>query len=103
MSAVQDRLYELLPYVYRLRDSEKSEPLKRFLRVIEQQVSLLERDLERSYDNWFIETCEDWVVPYIAELLGYRPVTPAGVCFGPVRKVSPLVEVAQGFILFPAQ
>ncbi|AOW98760.1 MULTISPECIES: hypothetical protein [Moorena] len=22
------------------------------------------------YDNWFIETCDSWVMPYIAELLG---------------------------------
>jgi hypothetical protein len=24
------------------------------------------------YENWFVETCEDWVVPYIGDLVGYR-------------------------------
>ena len=26
------------------------------------------------YDNWFIETCDEWVVPYIGDLLGVRPI-----------------------------
>lgn len=78
MSEPQDRLLNLLPYIYRLRDSERGEPLRRFLRVIEEQVEVIEQDLQRSYDNWFIETCEEWVVPYLAELIGYRPVAQAG-------------------------
>jgi len=28
------------------------------------------------YDNWFIETCEDWVVPYIGALLGLPALQP---------------------------
>jgi len=24
------------------------------------------------YDDWFIETCQDWVVPYIGDLVGYH-------------------------------
>ncbi|MFO0699087.1 MAG: hypothetical protein U0236_07645 [Nitrospira sp.] len=73
-----DRLYELLPAIHRIRDAEQGEPLKALLRVIAEQVNLVEEDIARLYDNWFIETCEDWVVPYLAELVGYRQIHEAG-------------------------
>ena len=74
----QDRLYQLLPTFYRMRDAEQGEPLKALLRVISEQVNLVEQDIGQLYDNWFIETCEDWVVPYIGDLIGYQPVHEAG-------------------------
>lgn len=73
-----DRLYELLPVVYRLRDAERGEPLRAFLNVIAEQVNLVEADIAQMYDNWFIETCEDWVVPYIADLIGYELLRTSG-------------------------
>ena len=79
MNADRDRLYDLLPGVYRKRDAELGQPLRALLRVIGEQVDVVENDITRLYDNWFIETCEDWVVPYIAELLGYTPMAEAGV------------------------
>ena len=74
----KDRLYELLPPIYRIRDAEQGAPLKALLRVITEQVNLVEDDIRQLYENWFIETCEDWVVPYIGELVGYEPVHEAG-------------------------
>ena len=74
----EDRLYELLPPIYRIRDAEQGEPLKALLRVITEQVNLVEDDIRQLYENWFIETCEDWVVPYIGELIGYEPIHEAG-------------------------
>ncbi len=74
----ENRLYELLPPIYRIRDAEQGEPLKALLRVITEQVNLIEDDIRQLYENWFIETCEDWVVPYIGELIGYEPVHEAG-------------------------
>lgn len=73
-----DRLYELLPGVYRKRDAELGHPLQALLRVIAEQVNVVEDDIAQLYENWFIETCEDWVVPYLAELVGHRPVHEAG-------------------------
>lgn len=73
-----DRLYELLPVVYRQRDAEQGYPLRALLRVIAEQVDVVEHDIAQLYENWFIETCEDWVVPYIGDLIGYRPVHEAG-------------------------
>ncbi len=73
-----DRLYQLLPPIYRMRDAEQGLPLQAFLRVIAEQANLLEDDIAQLYDNWFIETCEDWVVPYLGDLLGWQPVREAG-------------------------
>ena len=73
-----DRLYELLPVIYRMRDAEQGEPLKALLQIISEQVNLVEDDIFQLYENWFIETCEDWVVPYLGELIGYEPVHEAG-------------------------
>jgi hypothetical protein len=75
---VSDRLYNLLPAIYRMRDAAQGEPLRAVLSVISEQVDLVEADIARLYDNWFIETCDDWVVPYIGDLIGYTPVLEAG-------------------------
>lgn len=65
-----DRLYDLLPALYRVRDAAVGEPLRALVRVLAEQAQVLEGDIERLYDNLFIETCEEWVVPYIGDLLG---------------------------------
>lgn len=67
-----DYLFELLPSIYRLRDEQEGFPLRALLRVIGEQVGVVEDDIRGLYDNWFIETCADWVVPYIADLIGYE-------------------------------
>ena len=71
MKQTTTNLYELLPVIYRQRDYEHGEPLKALLQVMSEQLELVEGDISQLYDNWFIETCEDWVVPYIGELIGY--------------------------------
>jgi len=73
-----DRLYELLPLIHRQRDAEQGYPLRALLQVIGEQVDVVEEDIEQLYENWFIETAQDWVVPYIGDLVGYRPVHAAG-------------------------
>jgi hypothetical protein len=78
MSQSLDRLYELLPAVYRMRDAEQGYPLRALLQVIAEQVNVVEEDIAQLYENWFIETCEDWVVPYIGDLIGYIAVNSPG-------------------------
>ncbi|HSL79711.1 MAG TPA: hypothetical protein VK877_08625, partial [Pseudolabrys sp.] len=73
-----DHLYNLLPTIYRLRDADRGYPLKALLRVVEEQVNVVEQDISRLYENWFIETCDDWVVPYIGDLIGWEQVHEAG-------------------------
>lgn len=73
-----DRLYELLPIVYRQRDALKGYPLRALLQIIVEQVNVVEADMTQLYENWFIETSEDWIVPYIGDLVGYRITHEAG-------------------------
>ncbi len=68
--STKERLYNLLPAVYRARDFAEGEPLRALLNLIEGEMRLLEEDIEGLYDDWFIETCADWVIPYIGDLLG---------------------------------
>ena len=83
-----DHLYELLPAVYRIRDAERKaapppgalgdeilEPLRAFLSVLAEQSMVLEESVEQLYDDQFIETCAEWVVPYIGDLVGARGLT----------------------------
>src|SRR5580698_10579943 len=77
MTGHTDRLYNLLPAVYRMKDSAQGYPLRGLLAVISEQVDVVEADIAQLYDNWFIETCQDWVVPYIGGLIGYTPVEDA--------------------------
>lgn len=74
MSFTADRLYELLPAVYRIRDAEEGGPLRQLVEVIAEQVAVLEENIDRLYDDQFIETCAEWVVPYIGDLLGVRGI-----------------------------
>ena len=89
MSFDVERLYGLLPAIYRLRDAEHGETLKALLGVIAEQVAVLEENLAQLYDDQFIETCAPWVVPYIGDVIGYRSVH--GVA---PRVGSPRAEVA---------
>lgn len=77
-NSTADRLYELLPAVHRMRDADRGYPLRSLLQVISEQVNLVEADIAQLYENWFIETCQDWVVPYIGDLVGYTPLYETG-------------------------
>ncbi|HLM87171.1 MAG TPA: hypothetical protein VK272_13390 [Solirubrobacteraceae bacterium] len=65
-----DGLYNLLPAIYRTRDATLGSPLRTLLRAIGTQVDQLTADIDQLYQNWFIETCEDDLVPYFAQLVG---------------------------------
>jgi hypothetical protein len=75
-TTVDERLYPLLPAVYRVRDAENREALRALLGVIETELEAIEADVEALYDNWFVETCAEWVVPYLGDLLGVRGLVP---------------------------
>jgi hypothetical protein len=57
-------------------------------------VAVLEEDLDQLYDDLFIETAADWAVPYISDLVGFRPLH--GVAAG---VSSPRAEVANTIAL----
>lgn len=71
-SIVKPALFDRLPEIYRVRDAEQSPPdqLRAYLGAVEQIFEALHDDIGRLYDDLFIDTCDDWVVPYLADLLG---------------------------------
>ncbi|NRF71735.1 hypothetical protein HLB44_32580 [Aquincola sp. S2] len=75
-------LYRRLPEIYRikdeglpelyLRDGERvpAHQLRSYLEPVEDMFSAIHENIESLYHDFFIETCDDWVIPYIADLLG---------------------------------
>lgn len=72
MSTARKPLYERLPEIYRQRDAELTPPgqLRGLVDAIDSVMTAVHDDIESLYHNLFIETCDDWVIPYIADLLG---------------------------------
>src|SRR5579863_3093880 len=64
-----DRLYQLMPEMYRDADADRGYPLRALLRLIGGQVELIRGDIQQLWDNFFAETCEQWAVPYIGDLV----------------------------------
>jgi hypothetical protein len=67
-----DRLYNLLPELYRDADAAHGYPLRALLRLVGGQAELLRADIQQLWDNFFIETCDRWVIPYIGDLVANR-------------------------------
>jgi hypothetical protein len=65
-------LFERLPEIYRVRDAEQSVPdqLRAYLAAFDTAFGALHASIDQLYDDLFIDTCEDWVIPYLADLLG---------------------------------
>jgi hypothetical protein len=67
-------MYELLPALYRLEDTKQGYPLRALLEVIAGQAGIIKRDIDGLWDDYFIETCNDWVIPYIGDLVANNPL-----------------------------
>jgi hypothetical protein len=67
-----DRLWHLLPEVYRAQDSSDlnvTGPLQELVGRIGVQVAVVRRSIDRVWADQAIETSDDWVIPYIGDLL----------------------------------
>ncbi|KUG57442.1 hypothetical protein AVL62_13540 [Serinicoccus chungangensis] len=65
-----DYLAARLPAHVLARDEESGGLLRALLEAVAGELGVVERDLEMLYDSWFVETCPDWAVPYLADLVG---------------------------------
>lgn len=85
-----DHLYALLPEVYRQRDGKDQpggRPLYDLVELLAREARVLARDIGRLHENSFVETADEWALPYIGDLLGVE-----GLRAG--RKTSARAEVA---------
>ncbi|GAA1579202.1 hypothetical protein GCM10009678_72290 [Actinomadura kijaniata] len=69
------RLQALLPAHLTGRDpatgvADPTDAMAALLTAVGEELQVLEDDIAMLYDSWFIETCPEWVVPYLADLVG---------------------------------
>lgn len=81
MSYTAADLLNLLPEVYRDRDAglrvaNQPGPLEALLAVIAEQADAVDADVLQLYDDWFVETCQAWLAPYIGDLLAVHYLNP---------------------------
>ncbi len=72
MSTPRLPLFQRLPEIYRIRDGEQqpSGQLEAFVGIIDEVDSAVRDDIEALYHDFFIETCNPWVIAYLADLVG---------------------------------
>ena len=72
MGTPRVQMFNRLPEIYRIRDTEQDPPgqLKAYVGLIDRVQTALHDDIAALYLDFFIETCNPWVIPYIADLLG---------------------------------
>ncbi|QHN04114.1 hypothetical protein FTO74_12590 [Granulicella sp. WH15] len=62
-------LFQMLPSVYRIRDGLSGGALENLMAILQDAHDAIDADIAQMYENWFIETCAEWVVPYLGDLL----------------------------------
>jgi len=70
--AYANKFWALLPEVYRAQDTEQygaNGPLRELINRIGAQAANVRRNIDRLWEDQSIETCDDWVIPYIGDLL----------------------------------
>ena len=77
------KLWHLIPAVYRSLDSDPTAPgpLREIVDRVAAQAAVLRRSIDRLWEDQSIETCDDWIIPYIGDLVATQLVAcldPAG-------------------------
>jgi hypothetical protein len=71
-----EKIWRLLPAIYRTLDVSSvpggAGPLREMVNRIGSQVAVVRRNIDRVWEDQSIETCDDWVIPYIGDLLATR-------------------------------
>lgn len=83
-SILGEQLYRLLPEVYRTRDKKTdqagggsgTDDLAKYLDAHGHLLDLIHATLEQQLDDALPESCQDWLLPYFAQLLAATMVSP---------------------------
>jgi hypothetical protein len=81
-----ERVLALLPAHVRNRDDASGGLLRALIEAVAAELAVLEADLDELYASWFAETCPEWVVPYLADLLGVASLPPDVTTAGVSRR-----------------
>ena len=71
-------IYDLLPAHIKTRDEEAEGVLKALFALMQREGDVVEDDIRRLAETWFIETCPSWAIPYIGQLLDARALHDLG-------------------------
>ena len=75
-NGVAERVLDLLPVHVRARDEQAGGLLRALVEAVAAELDVLESDIDELYASWFVETCPEWVLPYLADLLGVVDLPP---------------------------
>ena len=67
-----EKLWTLLPAIYRAEDSadfDRNGPLRELVERVGAQAAIVRRSIDRLWEDQSIETCDDWVIAYLGDLL----------------------------------
>ena len=72
-----EKLWSMLPEVYRYEDGVAEPPgaLRALIITWARQAAALRRSQDRLWEDFFIELCSRWAIPYIGDLLGTRLIS----------------------------
>jgi hypothetical protein len=73
-----DKLWNLLPAIYRSLDTDvfnSNGPLRELVNRVGLQAAILRRSIDRLWEDQSIESCDDWVIAYIGDLLATNLVS----------------------------
>ena len=82
MRLTADQMFDLLPAHIRLRDGEAGGALQALFEVLAGQAQVVQDDMFALLESWFIETCPDWALPYVGDLLDVRGRYDSGAADG---------------------
>jgi len=69
-----EKLWEWIPAAYRNADADNQHVLRALVQIVAERVAESRRSVDRLWENQAIESCDDWAVPLIGELVGTRLV-----------------------------
>ena len=64
----EELIYQLLPQLYRSRDSQGE--LRKFVEMFGHELARLRANIDQLQQDFFIDSCQEWVIPYIGDLVG---------------------------------
>lgn len=71
-----EKLWEWIPPIYRHEDGLDTHPsphvLRALVEILAEQAAVARRSVDRLWEDQFIDLCDDWAVPYLADLVGTR-------------------------------
>jgi hypothetical protein len=73
----REKLWELIPGIHRYEDDRADPPgvLRALVELVADRAADQRRSIDRLWDDAFIDLCDDWAVPYIADLVATRLVS----------------------------